>query len=91
MRWAADIGPATRDVVAKIFGSVQIKEQAYNPALAVLNLSKRYAERDLESACAYAFAKASSPRYPFLKSVLAHNASQEAVEEQERGGYIRGE
>lgn len=91
MRWAEDIGPATRDVIAKIFASVQIKEQAYNPCLAVLNLSKKYSEYSLERACAYALTKVPRPRYPFLKSVLAHNASKTEAKPQEHGGYIRGE
>lgn len=50
LRWAEEIGPATYAAVARIFDGAQVKEQAYNPALAVLNLTKQYAEQDLEDA-----------------------------------------
>ncbi len=60
-RWARSIGPATLAVVERIFDSVEIKEQAYNPALAVPDLTKRHAERELEDACAYALERAARP------------------------------
>lgn len=91
MRWASDIGRSTSIVITKIFGSVQIKEQAYNPALAVLNLTKRYSEYDLEQACAYALTKTPVPRCKFIKSVLASKvAKTKQAEVIESGGYIRG-
>lgn len=92
LRWAREIGPNTLAVVQRMFDSAQIKEQAYNPALAVLNLTKRYAERDLEEACEYALAKVAHPRCKFIKSVLASKAaaSMEDKGEESAGGYIRG-
>ncbi len=93
LRWAREIGPSTHVVVMRIFDGVQVKEQAYNPALAALNLTKLYAERDLEEACEYALAKASRPRCRFIKTVLASNAAKRggAQEGERDGGYIRGE
>ena len=101
LRWAKDIGPSTHAVVARIFDGVQVKEQAYNPALAVLNLTKRYSERDLEDACEYALAKTSRPRCKFIKTVLASRAAERARGDEDgsgdggdgggSGGYIRGE
>ena len=93
LRWAGEIGPSTHAVVARIFDGVQVKEQAYNPALAVLNLTKQYAERDLEDACEYALAKTARPRCRFIKTVLASNAAKraEGAGEEPNGGYIRGE
>lgn len=92
LRWAADIGPATHAVVARIFDGAQVKEQAYNPALAVLNLSKRYAERQLEDACEYALSKTSRPRCRFIRTVLASGAAGPAgADAPEAGGYLRGE
>lgn len=91
MRWASDIGRSTSIVITKIFGSVQVKEQAYNPALAVLNLTKRYSEYDLEQACAYALTKTPVPRCKFIKSVLASKVTKtKQAEVIESGGYIRG-
>lgn len=69
--WARSIGPSTLAVVTRILDSVPIKEQGYNPSLAVLNLSKRYGDRRLEDACAYALARASAPRCRFIRTVLA--------------------
>jgi len=93
LRWAKEIGPNTHAVVMRIFDGVQVKEQAYNPALAVLNLTKLYAERDLEDACEYALAKTARPRCKFIKTVLASNAAKRAggEDDEPHGGYIRGE
>lgn len=95
MSWAGEIGPSTYAVVSKIFGSVQVKEQAYNPALAILNLTRRYTEAELEEACAYALSKVGSPRCKFIKTVLASNAAARlgdgSCDETSSGGYIRGE
>lgn len=93
LRWAREIGPATHEVVTRVFGAVQIPEQAYNPSLAILNLTRRYTEAELEDACSYALSKVKSPRCKFIKTVLASNAARghDAGDEPSPGGYIRGE
>ena len=73
MGWARKVGPSCTEVVERIFGRVKIKEQAYNPALSVLNLSKRYGNDRLEAACAHALPKLTSPRYRHLKAILDSN------------------
>lgn len=93
LRWAREIGVACETVVSNVFDSVQIKEQAYNPVLSILNLSKRYGADRLESACAYALEKTASPRCRFLRTVLASQADLAVKPEQpavEVGGYVRG-
>lgn len=91
--WARSIGPATLCVVEKIFDEADVKEQAYNPVMAVLNLSKAYGDAELEQACAYALEKTARPRCKFIKSVLASkiaakkNPTPELIEE---GGFVRG-
>jgi hypothetical protein len=40
--WAVRLGPATGTVIEKIFESVRIEEAGYDPALAVLRLSRRF-------------------------------------------------
>lgn len=40
--WAGSIGRSTRIVIDRLFDSVGIKEQGYNPCLAVLRLSRTY-------------------------------------------------
>ena len=59
----------------RIFDSADIREQAYAPVLAVLNLTKTYSESDLEAACAYALERAQRPRYRLIRSILASGAA----------------
>ena len=97
-KWAYSIGNYTREVIDRIFVSVKIKEQGYNPSLSVLRLSKTYSEDRLETACELALTKVRMPRYHHLKSILAANqdliylesktASAKAAKES--GGYVRG-
>ena len=93
LRWAREIGPDTFAVVSRIFADVAIKEQGYNPALAVLNLSKRYGEEALEAACGFALERSEHPRCRFIRSVLASGAASAAGNgtDDAPGGYIRGE
>ena len=92
LRWAREIGPNAHAVVDRIFEDVQIKEQGYNPALAVLNLSKRYGEEALEAACGYALERSEHPRCRFIRSVLASGAAGAGGDApgDAPGGYIRG-
>ena len=92
-KWAKAIGKSTSAVIERVFADAQIKEQAYNPVLSILNLSKTYGEDRLEAACAYALGKTSIPRSRFLRSVLASEADKAnaaLVPVKESGGYVRG-
>lgn len=53
-KWASSIGTYTGEVVERIFQTVVIKEQGFNPVLAVLRLSNKYSEARLEAACEFA-------------------------------------
>lgn len=76
--WAASIGPNTSEVIERIFRSVQVKEQGYNPCLAILKLSKTYTEDRLERAAELTLKRgARSPRYYHLSSILS--AGQDIV------------
>lgn len=101
--WAATIGPYTRDVIDRVFHSVQLKEQGYNAALAILNLSKHYSNERFEAACQIALTNSTSPRYKYLKAILSSNQdlvlrdrrSRKIPEESQfndenNGAYIRG-
>ena len=98
-KWAYSIGPNTGNVVERIFTSVNIKEQGYNPSLSVLRLSKTYSGPRLETACELALAKVRVPRYHHLKSILAANQdlfylnrhSESSVNSKNQiQGYVRG-
>ena len=96
--WAAAIGPYTAKAINRIFDGVSIKEQGYNPSLAVLRLSKTYSEDRLEAACEFAITKGiRKPRYHHLKSILAANQDKTYLEEKnatgpddDSMGYLRG-
>lgn len=92
-RWASSIGPSALAVVERVFCDVQIKEQAYNPVMAILNLSKHYGDAELEAACSYSLEKTAHPRCRFIRSVLASAAAGPSGSETrpaDRGGYVRG-
>ena len=78
-QWAARIGPSTLAVIDAIFNSVKIKEQGYNPALSVLNISKKYGAERLEKASSIALNHYRSPRYKHITAILAN--SQDLIEE----------
>ncbi len=65
-----------------IFSNVQIKEQGYNPSLSILNLSKKYSEGRLETACELALTRGiRSPRYHHLNSILSANQDKYYLEQ----------
>ena len=97
--WAASIGTSARIVVDRIFESVSIKEQGYNPCLAVLRLSRTYTDARLETACELAISRGiKTPRYHHLKAILSANQdivfneqkNTSAPSEDTSMGYLRG-
>jgi len=72
-RWAYSIGIHVGNVIDRIFSSVKIKEQGYNPSLSVLRLGKSYTDARLEKACELALTRIRIPRYHHLKAILASN------------------
>ncbi len=97
LRWACAIGSNTNEVISRIFASVKIKEQGYNPSLSVLRLSKTYSEARLETACELALTRVRTPRDHHLKAILVANQDQIYLEEKNASnkpssgtGYVRG-
>ena len=95
--WACSIGSNTNEVISRIFASVKIKEQGYNPSLSVLRLSKTYSEVRLETACELALTRVRTPRYHHLKAILVANQDQIYLEDKSPSkrpssntGYVRG-
>lgn len=97
--WAGSVGKYTKQVIDRIFNSVSIKEQGYNPCLAVLRLSRTYTDARLENACELAIIRGVKvPRYHHLKAILSTNQDIISNERQESGippedasmGYLRG-
>jgi hypothetical protein len=72
--WASEIGVNTSLVVQKVFASMEVKEQGFNPALSVLRLAKKYTDERLETACRIALESGfRSPRYAHINSILTSN------------------
>jgi hypothetical protein len=46
--WAARMGPTNVTVIGKIFESASIEEAGFDPALAVLRLSRRFSRPELK-------------------------------------------
>lgn len=97
--WAGSIGKSAREVIDRIFRSVRIKEQGYNPCLAVLRLSRTYTDARLETACELAISRGIKvPRYHHLKAILTANQDitykeqldSESSFDDSSMGYLRG-
>ena len=96
--WALAIGKYTGETIDLIFEGVSIKEQGYNPALAILRLSNKYSEARLEAACEFAITTGiKKPRYHHLSSILASNQDILYLENKKASsnnphtmGYLRG-
>lgn len=69
-RWASELGPATREVVDKIFASYRVEEQAYKGCLSLLKLADKYSADRLENACRIALVHIPSPRYKNIRLIL---------------------
>lgn len=93
--WAARMGPATVTVIGKIFEAASIEEAGYDPALAVLRLSRRFSPARVEAACALALrGPVRSPRYAHLRPILDTGQDKTGhvpdEPESDDGGYVRG-
>ncbi|MDI9590206.1 MAG: IS21 family transposase [Acidobacteriota bacterium] len=94
---AKEAGPSCSEVVERTFAHAKAKGQAYDPALSVLRLSKKYGGTRLEEACSYALPKLVSPRYRHSKSILDSSLDKDIPpgkgrndKRPEPGGHVRG-
>ena len=83
------------DGIGKIFESASIEEAGYDPALAVLRLSRRFSPARVEAACALALrGPLRSPRYAHLRPILDTGQDKTGHvpdgQENDDGGYVRG-
>lgn len=91
--WALRVGPSTVTTIDRIFEAVTVEEQGYDPALAVLRLSRRFSPARVEAACALALTgRVRSPRYAHLRPILdtGQDQAKRLVEAVDDGGYVRG-
>ncbi|PST46878.1 IS21 family transposase [Bifidobacterium callitrichos] len=101
MDWARRIGANTVIVIGNLFNESRTDDQAIDPALAILRLSRRYGAQRLENACDVARRCIGSPRYrhirPLLDTGQDHMVEEgeelriklPGVQEADEQGYIR--
>jgi transposase len=75
LRWAQQIGPQTRQLIAAVLDGRQHPQQAYRSCLGILGLGKRYGHSRLEAACRRAH-PAGILTYKGIHNILKHNLDQ---------------
>ncbi len=81
LRWAADIGPETREVVKYLLQEKRHKEQSYRRCLALLGNAKKYGRDRLNKACGRALL-INSPTRSSVESILKQGLDQVDLETQ---------
>jgi transposase len=75
LRWSAEIGPQTRQLIAAVLESRQHPQQAYRSCLGILGLEKRYTPQRLEAACRRALASGITS-YKGIHNILNNRLDQ---------------
>jgi hypothetical protein len=83
LRWAADIGSSTREVVTRLLARNKHPEQNYRTVFGLLGLAKKYDRERMNNACGRALL-INSPTSQSVKSILKQGLDQVAVETPEK-------
>lgn len=75
LRWAGDIGEATREVVKHLLSEKRHKEQSYRRILALLSNARKYGRERLNNACGRAL-EINSPTRSSVESILKQSLDQ---------------
>jgi transposase len=79
LKWADDIGSATREVVSRLLKQKRHQEQNYRSILALLSNAKKYGRERLNNACARALL-INSPTRSSIESILKNGLDKVALE-----------
>jgi transposase len=79
LRWAAEIGDQTSELISRALDARRHPEQAYRTCLGVLGLAKRYSPERLEAACQRANA-AGIRSYRGVHNILKNKLDQRQLE-----------
>jgi len=82
LNWAAQIGPATLEVVKRQLKDLPHPEHGYRRCLGLLNHARRYSKTRLEAACERALA-IHSPSYRSVSSILKQGLDRQALPEED--------
>ncbi len=75
LRWAEEVGPHTRQLIAAVLESRRHPQQAYRSCLGILGLGKRYSNARLEAACRRAL-PAGIRTYKGIRNILENRLDQ---------------
>ncbi|MGB6847778.1 MAG: IS21 family transposase, partial [Thermoanaerobaculia bacterium] len=80
LRWAAEIGPDTTQLIATVLEKRRHPQQAYRSCLGILGLGKRYTNARLEAACRRAL-PAGIRSYKGIRNILDNKLDQLEVDQ----------
>lgn len=80
LRWAAQLGPQTEELISRVLNARQHPEQAYRTCLGLLNLPKRFPAARVEAACLRANA-AGVASYKSVHNILIYQLDRLPPEE----------
>ena len=83
LRWAADIGSQTREVVSRLLARNRHPEQNYRTVFGLLGLAKKYDRERLNNACGRALL-IGSPTRKSVESILKQGLDQVPIETSEK-------
>jgi len=88
-KWARSIGISTFDVICYFLQSKKVEEQGFKSCMAILNLSKKYSDDDIEDACAKCLTLTRNPTLKTIKMILEKkkNEPQKSISSY---GIVRG-
>lgn len=73
INWAKQIGPHTEKVIRRLLDSYKVEQQAYNGCLAILKLTDKYPDLELEAACKKALTIIHTPTYRNIQRITEMN------------------
>jgi transposase len=78
LRWAAQSGPATRQLIQAVLDQRPYPQQAFNASLGIMRLGKSYGSARLEAACRRAL-HFGTVRYKSLESILKNGLDRQPL------------
>ena len=88
--WAKRLGPNIYNVIDAILRSSKIEQQYYRSCIGLLQMTKKYSVKRLDSACAKALSYTSSPSYKIVKDILLTQKDEPQEDIQETAKKPRG-
>lgn len=89
--WAEKIGANTTAAIKSILISKKVEQQAYRSCMGLLQLAKKYSNKQIETACEKALSYSANTSLKSIKTILETQQNiPEPVKEEPTYGYVRG-